>query len=80
MVKSELVAKLDKTQGKQKYPYLGLYAKDKDFVVLFLSEDTGVVVQSRFKGYSIGHYDIAWEESDCFTPLPKGFKVILEQE
>jgi hypothetical protein len=57
---------------KRKYPYLGKADKkvEEQFVVLFTSYKTGVVVQTNDKTYwPLGHTDIRWAEYDCFTPF-----------
>ncbi len=67
---------------KRNYPYIGKCEgkRDGDFCVLFYDKQIGAVIQVDSKAvYNIGHTEGYWCE-DEFTPLPKGSKVILEQE
>ena len=57
---------------ESKYPYLGKADKqvEKQFIVLFTSYKTGVVVQTDKEAYwPLGQFDTHWAEDDCFTPF-----------
>jgi len=47
-----------------KYPYLGVYSIDKDFIVLFNEEDCGVVIFSNNLYHDLGIYRKDWDEED----------------
>ena len=58
--------------AKIKYPYLGKAdgAVEKQFVVLFTSYKTGVVVQANYEAnWPLGHTATRWAEDECFTPF-----------
>ncbi len=59
----------EKETSENIYPYLGIFAEDRDFVVLFTRENTGIVVQSnKSANYPIGDYSTAWNEK-TFVPF-----------
>lgn len=63
------------------FPCLGGHRND-DFVVLFTSPQTGVVVRtsnSVSDEYPLGYHSNFWS-MEFFTPLPHGTQIILENE
>lgn len=51
------------------YPYLGIYEKDKNFIVLFTSSKNGVIVWTSGRSqYNVGYTGCEWQESQ-FTPF-----------
>ncbi len=60
MVKSTVDTKIN-----PKYPYLGESSNGR--VVLFIKEDTGVLVYDPSGSYLVGHYDNSWAEKACFA-------------
>ena len=57
------------------YPCLRIYTPDFDFVVLFTSKNTGMVVHSITSVWAVGDYVDDWDEG-YFTPCKD--KVILQ--
>jgi hypothetical protein len=54
-----------------------------DFIVLFSGKREGTVVHIKNKICPVGHHTNAWidlDESEIWTILPPGSKIILEQE
>lgn len=65
---------------EREYPYVGVFDEDgQELKVLFLSDDTGIVVSDTAEERITGEFDDDWQEED-FTPIAKVKKLIIETE
>lgn len=62
------VIDLQRKPVKEKYPYLGIYKRDRTFIVLFVAVNAGMVIWSNDSSTKVGHFDeFDWDESEFET-------------
>lgn len=67
-----IIIKIKKKHMEDKYPYLGINQIDnKNYVVLFTEEDTGVVVMNETNSEVIKFGKITNFDESKFKPLPQ---------
>ena len=66
-----------------KFPVLMKHVRTKDHIVMFLNENTGVIVNKGGSLFDVGGYSetyIEFNNRNYWKPLPNGVKITLEND